>query len=73
MIGHVGQFLRGLAHVGTGRCAVFGIITDTVPCLTVGWSDVAMLGFLNTSIVVGAVVVVLALNLVPYVFYALRG
>jgi len=52
---------------------VFGIITDTVPCLTVGWSDVAMLGFLNTSIVVGAVVVVLALNLVPYVFYALRG
>ena len=54
---------------------VQSVITGTVPALTFGWSDVADSAgsFLGTTLVVGAVVAVLALRFVPKFVRAIRS
>ena len=51
------------------------MITDTLPALTFGWTDVADSAgsFLGTTLVVGAVVAVLALRFVPKFVRSIRS
>ncbi len=51
------------------------MITDTLPSLTVGWTDVsASVGtFLGSALVIGALAAVLALRFVPKFLRAVRA
>lgn len=51
------------------------MITDTVPILSIGWSEVTDLFtvFLSTSVVVGGVAAVLAVRFLPLFVRALRA